>query len=66
MHGITAQVSLSPLGEDDLSPAIDAAIGELDRHGLERETGYPGTMAGIDPVREGSGEGCFAVVRADK
>jgi len=28
--------------------------------------GEPGGMAGVDPVREGTGEGCFAVVRADK
>ena len=28
--------------------------------------GDPDGMAGMDPVREGSGEGCFAVVRADK
>jgi len=28
--------------------------------------GEPGAMTGMDPVREGTGEGCFAVVRADK
>ena len=28
--------------------------------------GDPGAMASMDPVRGGSGEGCFAVVRADK
>jgi SAM-dependent methyltransferase len=28
--------------------------------------GEPGVMVGMDPVRGGSGEGCFAVVRADK
>jgi uncharacterized protein YqgV (UPF0045/DUF77 family) len=44
MHGITAQVSLYPLGENDLSPAIDAAIGEFDRHGLERQTGTMSTV----------------------
>lgn len=26
----------------------------------------PGAPGGVDPVREGHGEGCFAVVRADK
>ncbi|MHB1024680.1 MAG: hypothetical protein ACYC24_03120 [Desulfobacteria bacterium] len=31
MSGITAQVSLYPLGEDDLSPAIDAALREARR-----------------------------------
>jgi len=44
MHAITAQVSLYPLGEGDLSPAIDAAIGEIDRHGLERQTGAMSTV----------------------
>jgi len=44
MYGITAQVSLYPLGEDDLSPAIDAAIGEFDRHGLDRQTGTMSTV----------------------
>jgi ubiquinone/menaquinone biosynthesis C-methylase UbiE len=28
--------------------------------------GDPGAMTGMDPVRGGAGEGCFAVVRADK
>jgi SAM-dependent methyltransferase len=28
--------------------------------------GDPDAMAAMDPVREGSGEGCFVVVRADK
>ena len=28
--------------------------------------GDPGAMTGTDPVRGGTGEGCFAVVRADK
>ena len=28
--------------------------------------GDPGAMTGMDPVREGSGEGCFVVVRAGK
>lgn len=28
--------------------------------------GEPGAMTGMDPVRKGTGEGCFAVVRADK
>jgi len=28
--------------------------------------GNPGDMKGPDPVREGHGEGCFAVIRADK
>ncbi len=49
MHGITAQVSLYPLGQDDLSPSIDAAIVEFDRHGIERQTGAMSTvLAGGD------------------
>jgi SAM-dependent methyltransferase len=28
--------------------------------------GKPGAMNGMDPVRSGTGEGCFVVVRADK
>lgn len=44
MYGITAQVSLYPLGEADLSPAIDAAIGEIGRHGIEYRTGEMSTV----------------------
>jgi uncharacterized protein YqgV (UPF0045/DUF77 family) len=44
MYGISAQLSLYPLGEQDLSPAIDAAIREVDRHGLERQTGTMSTV----------------------
>lgn len=44
MYGITAQLSLYPLGESDLSPAIDAALAELDRHGVERQTGAMSTV----------------------
>jgi uncharacterized protein YqgV (UPF0045/DUF77 family) len=44
MYGVTAQVSLYPLGENDLSPSVAAAIGELDRHGIERQTGAMSTM----------------------
>lgn len=44
MYGITAQVSLYPLGQDDLSPSIDAAIGEFERHGVERQTGTMSTV----------------------
>jgi uncharacterized protein YqgV (UPF0045/DUF77 family) len=51
MYGITAQVSLYPLGENDLSPAIDAAVGELDRHGIERQTGAMSTVVWGDDER---------------
>ena len=44
MQQIMAQVSLYPLGEADLSPAIDAAIRELERHGVEYKTGEMSTV----------------------
>ena len=44
MYGITAQVSLYPLGEADLSPAIDAAVGAFARHGVESRTGEMSTV----------------------
>ena len=44
MYGITAQLSLYPLGDNDLSPSIDAALAELDRHGVERQTGAMSTV----------------------
>ncbi len=44
MCGITAQVSIYPLGEADLSPAIDAAVGAFHRHGVEHKTGEMSTV----------------------
>jgi uncharacterized protein YqgV (UPF0045/DUF77 family) len=44
MYGITAQVSLYPLGAADLSPAIDAAIDEIERQGVECRTGEMSTV----------------------
>jgi uncharacterized protein YqgV (UPF0045/DUF77 family) len=44
MYGITAQVSLYPLRQDDLSPSIDAVIEALARHGIERQTGAMSTL----------------------
>ena len=44
MYGITAQVSLYPLGQDDLSPSIDAVTETLARHGIERRTGAMSTL----------------------
>ena len=44
MYGITAQVSLYPLGQDDLSPSIDAVTETLARHGIERQTGAMSTL----------------------
>ena len=42
MTGIAAQVSLYPLGKQDLSPAIDEALHIFRRHGLEV---IPGSMS---------------------
>jgi uncharacterized protein YqgV (UPF0045/DUF77 family) len=42
MMGISAQVSLYPLGKQDLSPAIDEALRVFDQHGLEV---IPGSMS---------------------
>jgi tRNA (adenine37-N6)-methyltransferase len=39
MSGITAQVSLYPLGQANLSPAIDEALSILRQHGLDVEAG---------------------------
>jgi uncharacterized protein YqgV (UPF0045/DUF77 family) len=44
MYGITAQVSLYPLRQDDLSPSIDAVIEVFARHDLERQTGAMSTL----------------------
>ena len=44
MLGITAQVSLYPLRQDELSPSIKAAREALDAHGIESETGAMSTL----------------------
>ena len=44
MYGISAQVSLYPLGQDDLSPSIDAVTKTFARHGIERQTGAMSTL----------------------
>jgi len=44
MYGISAQVSLYPLGQDDLSPSIDAAVGQFERSGIECRTGSMSTV----------------------
>jgi uncharacterized protein YqgV (UPF0045/DUF77 family) len=44
MYGITAQVSLYPLRQNDLSPSIDAVAEAFARHGLERQTGAMSTL----------------------
>jgi uncharacterized protein YqgV (UPF0045/DUF77 family) len=44
MYGISAQVSVYPLRQDDLSPTVDAVVGALSRHGIERRTGEMSTV----------------------
>jgi uncharacterized protein YqgV (UPF0045/DUF77 family) len=44
MIGITAQVSLYPLRQDDLSPSINAVVKALDREGVESSTGTMSTV----------------------
>lgn len=51
MSHLAAQVSLYPLGEADLSPAIDEALRVFEAHGLHPETGPMSTLiAGDDAV----------------
>jgi uncharacterized protein YqgV (UPF0045/DUF77 family) len=51
MIGISAQVSLYPLGQEDLSPAIDAALAIWREHGLDVIPGPMSTLiAGDDEV----------------
>jgi uncharacterized protein YqgV (UPF0045/DUF77 family) len=44
MYGITAQVSLYPLRQDNLSPSIDAVVNALDREGVESRMGAMSTL----------------------
>lgn len=44
MIGMSAQVSLYPLGQDDLSPAIKEVWNALDDHGLEYTSGPMSTL----------------------
>jgi uncharacterized protein YqgV (UPF0045/DUF77 family) len=72
MPGITAQVSLYPLREDDLSPSIDAVTSALARHGIERQTGAMSTLvwgddekvfpALVDAFREAAARGHVVMV----
>jgi tRNA-Thr(GGU) m(6)t(6)A37 methyltransferase TsaA len=48
MIGVTAQVSLYPLRQESLSPAIDEAIGVFQDHGLEVFPGVMSTMIAGD------------------
>ncbi len=44
MYGISAQVSLYPLRQDDLSPSIDSVVEAFSRHNVESETGPMSTL----------------------
>ena len=44
MLGITAQVSLYPLRQDDISPPIDSALETFAQHGLESQAGAMSTL----------------------
>jgi len=44
MHGISAQVSLYPLRQDNLSPSIEAVDKALDKDGVESQTGPMSTL----------------------
>lgn len=48
MMGISAQVSLYPLGQDDLSPAIGEALNIFRRHGLNVTPGSMSTVISGD------------------
>ncbi|NLD72231.1 MAG: hypothetical protein GX649_05885 [Chloroflexi bacterium] len=57
MIGISAQISLYPLGQEDLGPAIEALVRVLDVHGLEYEVGSMSTVVW------GDDEAVFAALR---
>ena len=44
MHGVTAQVSLYPLRQADISPSIDSVLEAFAQHGIESETGTMSTL----------------------
>jgi len=44
MYGITAQVSIYPLKQDKLSPAIDAVLEAFEKHGIESQMGAMSTL----------------------
>lgn len=48
MIGISAQVSLYPLGQEDLSPAIDEALNIFRHHGLDVMPGSMSTLISGD------------------
>lgn len=58
MIGISAQVSLYPLGQEDLSSAIDEALRILREHGLEVNPGSMSTLI------SGDDEAIFSALQA--
>lgn len=51
MSELAAQVSLYPLGQEELSPAIDEVLKVFEAHGLHPETGPMSTvLTGDDTV----------------
>ena len=44
-NGVSAQISLYPLGQEDLEPAIQAVWATLERHQLDYEVGAMSTVA---------------------
>lgn len=44
MTELSAQVSLYALGQEDLSPAVDEAVGVFEAHGLRVEVGAMSTL----------------------
>jgi uncharacterized protein YqgV (UPF0045/DUF77 family) len=48
MNTISAQLSLYPLHQDDLAPAISAALEAIADHGLESSTGTMSTVINGD------------------
>ena len=57
MIGISAQVSLYPLGQADIAPAIDAVVGVLAERGIAHEVGAMSTTVW------GEDEAVFAALR---
>jgi uncharacterized protein YqgV (UPF0045/DUF77 family) len=57
MTGISAQVSIYPLKQDKLSPAIDAVLESFAQYGIESQTGAMSTMVW------GDDEEVFAALR---
>jgi uncharacterized protein YqgV (UPF0045/DUF77 family) len=51
MYRISAQVSIYPLKQDKLSPAIDAVLESFRKHGIESRTGTMSTTVWGDDAK---------------